>query len=65
MTLAFDTAGVTAHSEMEGAAGNFKAGISARRVVCYLDKRGEAPAGILRSGNTGVNTAADHLAVPV
>lgn len=28
--------------------------------LCYLDGTGEAPAGILRPGNAGSNTASDH-----
>lgn len=32
-------------------------------VMCYLDGTGEALAGMLRAGNAGSNTAADHLGV--
>jgi len=32
-------------------------------VLCYLDGTGEALAGVLRPGNAGSNTAADHTAV--
>src|ERR1035438_7357678 len=32
-------------------------------LLAYLDGTGEAPAGILRAGNPGSNTAADHVAV--
>ena len=32
-------------------------------LLCYLDGTGEAPAGILRPGNAGSNTAADHKLV--
>jgi len=32
-------------------------------LLCFLDGSGEAPAGILRPGNAGSNTASDHKAV--
>ncbi len=53
----------TAYSEKEEAAGNFKGGYGHHPLVCYLDETGEAPAGILRPGNAGSNTAADHKAL--
>jgi hypothetical protein len=53
----------TAHSEKEGAAGNFKKGFGHHPLLCYLDDSGEALAGILRPGNAGSNTAADHKLV--
>jgi Transposase DDE domain group 1 len=49
-------------SEKEGAAGNFKRGYGHHPLLCYLDETGEAPAGILRPGNAGSNTASDHVA---
>jgi hypothetical protein len=49
-----------AHSEKEQAHGNFKGGYGHHPLLCYLDETGEAPAGILRPGNAGSNTAADH-----
>src|SRR5256885_1580519 len=63
ITLDFDAMLVTAHSEKEGAAGNFKGGFGFHPLVCYLDESNEALAGILRPGNAGANTAADHIAV--
>jgi Transposase DDE domain group 1 len=49
-----------AYSEKEGAHGNFKGGYGHHPLLCYLDETGEAPAGILRPGNAGSNTASDH-----
>ncbi|HEX4621981.1 MAG TPA: IS1380 family transposase, partial [Myxococcaceae bacterium] len=63
ITLDFDATLVTAHSEKEGAAGNFKGGFGFHPLVCYLDESSEALAGILRPGNAGANTAADHITV--
>jgi hypothetical protein len=53
----------TAHSDKEQAKGNFKGGYGHHPLLCYLDGTGEALAGILRPGNAGSNTAADHIAV--
>ena len=53
----------TAYSQKDQAAGNFKGGYGHHPLLCYLDGTGEAPAGILRPGNAGSNTAADHKAV--
>jgi hypothetical protein len=53
----------TSHSEKEEAHGNFKGGYGHHPLLCYLDDTGEAPAGILRPGNAGSNTASDHKAV--
>jgi len=53
----------TAHSDKEQAAGNFKSGYGHHPLLCYLDETGEAPAGILRPGNAGSNTASDHKQV--
>lgn len=53
----------SAHSAKEGAAGNFKGGYGHHPLLAFLDGTGEAPAGILRAGNAGSNTAADHKVV--
>ena len=53
----------TAYSEKDEAHGNFKGGYGHHPLLCYLDDTGEAPAGILRPGNAGSNTAADHKQV--
>jgi hypothetical protein len=52
-----------AHSEKEGAAGNFKGGFGFHPLLAYLDGCEQALAGLLRPGNAGANTAADQIAV--
>jgi hypothetical protein len=54
---------VGAHSEKEGAAGTFRGGYGFHPLLAYLDETHEALAGVLRPGNAGANTAADHLRV--
>jgi len=61
--LDIDATLTTAHSEKEQAAGNFKGGYGHHPLLCYLDDSEEALAGVLRPGNAGSNTAADHKAV--
>jgi hypothetical protein len=61
--LDLDATLTTAHSEKEDAHGNFKGGYGHHPLLCYLDETGEAPAGILRPGNAGSNTASDHKLV--
>jgi hypothetical protein len=61
--LDIDATLTTAYSQKDQAAGNFKGGYGHHPLLCYLDGTGEAPAGILRPGNAGSNTAADHTAV--
>ncbi len=61
--LDFDSTLVTAHSEKEQAAGNYKHGFGFHPLLCYLDASEEALSGILRPGNAGANTAADHVEV--
>lgn len=53
----------TAHSAKEQAAGNFKGGFGHHPLLSCLDSCGEALSGILRPGNAGSNTAADHKQV--
>jgi hypothetical protein len=53
---------ITAHSEKDGAAGTFKRGFGFHPLLAYLDDSREALAGVLRPGNAGANTAADHVA---
>ncbi len=54
---------VTAHSDKEGAKGNFKGGFGYHPLGAWLDNTHEALAAVLRPGNAGSNTAADHLTV--
>jgi hypothetical protein len=63
ITLDIDATLLTAHSEKERAAGNYKHGYGFHPLNCYLDETGEALAAILRPGNAGSNTAADHFSV--
>jgi Transposase DDE domain group 1 len=52
-----------AHSDKQGAAGNFKGGFGFHPMLAYLDGCEQALAGLLRPGNAGANTAADQIAV--
>ena len=63
VVIDLDATLVSAHSDKEGAAGNFKHGFGFHPIGAWLDNTGEALAAILRPGNAGSNTAADHLAV--
>lgn len=61
--LDIDATLICAHSEKEGAAGTYKRGFGFHPLLCFLAATGEALAGILRPGNAGSNTAADHIEV--
>lgn len=61
--LDIDATLVTAHSDKEGAAGTYKRGFGFHPLLCFEATSGEALAGILRPGNAGSNTAADHREV--
>ena len=63
LILDIDATLLTAHSEKEGAAGNYKGGFGFHPLLCFEAGSGEALAGVLRSGNAGANTAADHVAL--
>jgi len=63
LTIDLDATLITAHSDKEGAAGNFKGGYGFHPMLAYGDETGEALAGELRPGNAGSNTAADQIAV--
>lgn len=54
---------VGSHSEKEGAAPTYKRGFGFHPLLAYLDATGEALAGVLRPGNAGSGTAADHVTV--
>ncbi len=62
-----DASLLTAHSEKQGAAPTYKHGFGFHPLLVFLDRPdvsgGEALAAILRPGNAGSNTAADHLSV--
>jgi hypothetical protein len=59
--LDLDATLVTAHSDKEQAAGTYKHGFGFHPLFCYEATSEEALAGILRPGNAGANTAADHI----
>jgi hypothetical protein len=63
LTIDVDATLITAHSEKEGAAGNYKHGFGFHPLHAYADETREALAGVLRPGNAGANTAADHKTV--
>jgi len=67
LVLDVDASLLTAHSEKEGAAPTYKRGFGFHPLLVFLDRPdvsgGEALAAILRPGNAGSNTAADHLTV--
>jgi len=61
--LDIDATLLTAHSDKEGAAPTYTRGYGFHPMLCYLG--GEPLAGLLRPGNAGANTAADHIGVLV
>ncbi len=63
IVLDIDATLLTCHSDKEGAAPTYKRGFGFHPLLCYL--AGEPLAGVLRPGNAGANTAADHIGVLV
>jgi hypothetical protein len=67
LLLDFDATITIAHSDKENAAATWKKTFGFHPLLCFLDRPdiagGEALAGLLRPGNAGSNTAADHLTV--
>ena len=63
LTIDLDATLIGAHSEKEGAAGNFKGGFGFHPMLAYFDQTSEAAAAMLRPGNAGANTAVDQIAV--
>jgi hypothetical protein len=66
LCIDIDATLLNAHSEKELAAGTYKGGFGFHPLLAYLDRgdgTGEALAGLLRAGNAGANTAADHIDV--
>jgi len=63
--LDIDATILIAHSEKQDAAPTWKRTFGFHPLVCFLDRpeiaSGEALAGIVRPGNAGSNTAADHI----
>jgi len=63
VVIDLDATLVTAHSDKDDAKGNFKGGFGHHPLGAWLDNTNEALAMLLRPGNAGSNTAADHLTV--
>lgn len=63
LTIDVDATLIASHSEKEGAAGNYKGGYGFHPLHAYADETREALGALLRPGNAGANTAADHIAV--
>jgi hypothetical protein len=63
LTIDVDATLITAHSEKEKAAGNYKGGYGFHPLAAYADETREALGGLLRPGNAGANTAADHISL--
>lgn len=67
LRMDFDATITIAHSEKENAAATWKRTFGFHPLLCSLDRPevsgGEALAGLLRAGNAGSNTAADHIEV--
>jgi Transposase DDE domain group 1 len=63
LTIDIDATLITAHSDKEAAAGNYKGGYGFHPLHAYADQTREALGAILRPGNAGANTAVDHVTV--
>jgi Transposase DDE domain group 1 len=63
LTIDIDATLITSHSEKERAAGNYKGGYGFHPLHAYADETREALGAMLRPGNAGANTAADHVTV--
>ena len=64
VVLDIDATLVEIHSENKaGTAPTYKRGFGFHPMLCFADATGEALAALLRPGNAGANTVADHLAV--
>jgi hypothetical protein len=61
VVIDIDATLIGAHSEKDGAAGTYKGGFGFHPLLAWLDDSHEALAAILRPGNAGANTAADHI----
>jgi hypothetical protein len=63
LTIDIDATLINSHSEKERAAGNYKHGYGFHPLAAYADQTREGLSMLLRSGNAGSNTAADHITV--
>jgi hypothetical protein len=63
LVIDIDASIVVCHSEKEQAAATFKGTFGYHPLAAFCDNTSEALAGMLRRGNAGANTAADHIRV--
>lgn len=67
LVIDMDATLLTAHSEKQNATPTYKRGFGFHPLLAFIDHgpggTGEAAAALLRPGNAGANTAADHLSV--
>jgi hypothetical protein len=64
VVLDIDASLVEVHSEnKEQAAATYKGGFGFHPMFCFADQTGETLAALLRPGNAGANTVADHVTV--
>lgn len=67
VVIDLDATLITAHSDKEQAAPTFKRGFGFHPLFSFIDHgcegTGESASGLLRKGNAGSNTAADHISV--
>ena len=63
IVIRLDATIVIAHSDKEQAKGTFKGTYGHHPLTAWCDNTGESLAVLLRPGNAGSNTAADHIAV--
>ena len=63
LVIDVDASIVECHSEKESAAATFKSSFGYHPILAFCDNSGEFLAGLLRPGNAGANTAADHISV--
>lgn len=63
LVLDVDASIVVCHSEKESTAATWKRTFGYHPLFCFLDNTREALSAILRPGNAGSNTAADHITV--
>jgi hypothetical protein len=61
--LDFDGTLIGSHSDKQGAASTYKRGFGYHPLLVFLDATDEALTGMLRPGNAGSNTAADHVSL--
>ncbi|MGH3738980.1 MAG: IS1380 family transposase [Micromonosporaceae bacterium] len=63
LVLDVDASIVVCHSEKESAAATWKRSFGYHPLFCFLDNTREALSAMLRPGNAGSNTTADHIEV--